>query len=323
MDIIKKNMKKNCVILFLFLLGQGISIAQNNRGIAFYNVENLFDTIDGSNDDAEFLPEGKNNWNSQKYFEKLQHIRQVLNSMGKPLVVGFSEIENASVVREIIKTDDFSSYGLVHFESPDARGIDVALIYDSTKLKLLQSGNIRFILPGETKATTRDIIWAQYQHKKTSFYVMVNHWPSRRGGADDSEIKRLKAAEIGAHFIDSLLQKDPKTKIVFLGDLNDHPTDKAPQIIEKLLTPLITPKSGAFGGSYNYNNEWGVLDHIYVSKGMLEGHFKTNISAGSIHSFPYLIEEYKGNKVPFRTYGGTKYLGGYSDHFPVSISIYK
>ena len=84
MDIIKKNMKRNYVLLFLFLVGQGISIAQNNRGIAFYNVENLFDTIDGSNDDAEFLPGGKNNWNSQKYFEKLQHIRQVLNSMGKP-----------------------------------------------------------------------------------------------------------------------------------------------------------------------------------------------------------------------------------------------
>jgi len=151
--------------------------------------------------------------------------------------------------------------------------------------------------------------------------VMVNHWPSRRSGTDTSEPKRIKAAEAGAHFIDSILSVDPNAKIVYLGDLNDHPQDKAPQIIEARLNPVITAQSGEFGGSYNYKEEWGILDHIYVSKGLSSGKVRMKENSGKISSFPYLITEYKGNKVPFRTYGGEKYLGGYSDHLPVSIEI--
>ncbi len=295
--------------------------AQKSVRIAFYNVENLFDTIDGENDDAEFLPGGKNNWDTQKFNEKITHIREVLLALKKPIITGFSEIENYSVVRKIISHKDFKNYGIVHYESPDARGIDVAMIYDSAKLTLLESGKIRFVLPGEQKATTRDILWAKYQSKKSIFYVTVNHWPSRRGGADDTDVKRVKAAETVGHFIDSLLNLDPNSKIILLGDLNDHPENNSVQLLNKTLAPMITKSSGEFGGSYNYNNEWGILDHILISKGLSNGKPSIIKDSGKIHSFPFLIEEYKGQLVPKRTYAGNKYLGGYSDHLPVSINI--
>jgi len=295
--------------------------AQKSVRIAFYNVENLFDTIDGENDDAEFLPGGKNNWDTQKFNEKITHIREVLLALKKPIITGFSEIENYSVVRKIISHKDFKNYGIVHYESPDARGIDVAMIYDSAKLTLLESGKIRFVLPSEQKATTRDILWAKYQSKKSIFYVTVNHWPSRRGGADDTDVKRVKAAETVGHFIDSLLNLDPNSKIILLGDLNDHPENNSVQLLNKTLAPMITKSSGEFGGSYNYNNEWGILDHILISKGLSNGKPSIIKDSGKIHSFPFLIEEYKGQLVPKRTYAGNKYLGGYSDHLPVSINI--
>jgi predicted extracellular nuclease len=313
--------KISIFIVAIMLVLSNQLIAQKSVRIAFYNVENLFDTIDGENDDAEFLPGGKNSWDTQKFNEKITHIREVLLALKKPIITGFSEIENYSVVRKIISHKDFKNYGIVHYESPDARGIDVAMIYDSAKLTLLESGKIRFVLPGEQKATTRDILWAKYQSKKSIFYVTVNHWPSRRGGADDTDVKRVKAAETVGHFIDSLLTLDPNSKIILLGDLNDHPENNSVQLLNKTLAPMITKSSGEFGGSYNYNNEWGILDHILISKGLSNGKPSIIKDSGKIHSFPFLIEEYKGQLVPKRTYAGNKYLGGYSDHLPVSINI--
>jgi predicted extracellular nuclease len=308
---------KSLLILVLFVQ---CTLAQKTYKIAFYNTENLFDTIDGPNDDAEFLPQSKAQWNGARYNEKLIHIRQVMTDLNRPMIVGFSEIENKSVLTDLIQ-DGYSNYGIVHYESPDLRGIDVGMIYDKKLLSLKESGNIRFVLPGDSTPLTRDIVWAKFKCNKESIYVMVNHWPSRRSGADASEPKRIKAAETGAHFIDSILSVDPNAKIVFLGDLNDHPQDKAPKIIEARLNPVITAQSGEFGGSYNYKEEWGILDHIYVSKGLSSGKVRMKENSGKISSFPYLITEYKGNKVPFRTYAGDKFLGGYSDHFPVSIEI--
>jgi predicted extracellular nuclease len=241
--------------------------------------------------------------------------------MGKPLVCGFSEVENAGVVRAIVANQEaFKTYGIVHYESPDARGIDVAMIYDSSKLKLLASDNIRFILPGETKATTRDILWAQFSYKKHPFYVMVNHWPSRRGGTDESDDKRVAAAKTACNFIDSV-QKANGYPIIFLGDLNDHPENNAPKLIDERLDPMITKDSGPTKGTHFYNNEWGILDHIYVSANFIGKKNGIVASSGQIHNFPFLMEEYKGNIQPKRTYAGSKYLGGYSDHLPVSIQL--
>ena len=305
--------------LLFFTIGCAVS-QKKSESIAFYNVENLFDTEDGPNDDAEFLPEAKNQWSKERYEEKLSHIRKVLGDLSYPMLVGFCEIENEGVLKALISGDqNLSNFGTVHYESPDARGIDVGFIYNKSKLSVLSSGKIRFTLPGDSEPKSRDIVWGKFLSKKDTLFALVNHWPSRR--TDDSEPKRVKAAESARVFIDSVLKVNPNAKIVFMGDLNDHPSDKAPQLISAKLNPMISKVCGEFGGTHQYKNEWDVLDHIMVSPGFQKGKLKALANSGKIHSFPYLIEEYKGNKQPFRTYVGAKYLGGYSDHLPVSIQV--
>lgn len=300
-----------------------LSFSQKERFVAFYNVENLFDTIDGVNDDAEFLPAGKNNWTSKRYEEKIKHINQVIHALQYPVIMGFCEVENQQVMQDVLNFNKrLKKYGIVHYDSPDARGIDVGMVYDQKTLKVVSSGKLRFVLPGQTEATTRDIVWAKFRTKNDTIFCLVNHWPSRRSGQDESEPLRLKAAETARVFIDSVLHAQPATKIVFMGDLNDHPSDKAPKKIAERLVPMIDKSSGIYGGTHNYKEEWDVLDHLMVSNGLLTSTSMKAISgSGKIHSFDFLITEYKGKMVPFRTYAGTKYLGGYSDHLPVSIRV--
>lgn len=311
---------KNLIFGILFLATSNLAYNQKLAKIAFYNTENFFDTIDGSNDDSEYLPTSKLKWDKIKYEEKIKHIYQVIQNLNYPIIMGFCEIENEGVLRDLI---DFNKklgcYKTIHYESPDARGIDVGFIYNSKKIKVLESGKIRFTLPGDTIPKSRDIVWAKFSIKKDTVYAMVNHWPSRR--SNDSEPKRLKAAESARIFIDSILTKNPTAKIVFMGDLNDHPEDKAPALIAEKLKPMILNSSGEFGGTHTYKGEWGILDHILISKGFSEGKISVVPNSGKINSFEFLIEEYKGNKQPKRTYVGEKYLGGYSDHLPVSIDL--
>jgi predicted extracellular nuclease len=304
--------------IFVFCLHYA-SFAQQIQTIAFYNVENLFDTIDGPNDDAEFLPSAESKWDASKYEAKIAHIRQVMADLNMPMVMGVCEIENKSVLTDLIGND--KRYGIVHYESPDARGIDAAMLYRKDLLRLKASGKIRFTLPGDSIPTSRDIVWAKYQYKKEYLYVMVNHWPSRRGGQEESAARRLTAAQYATQFIDSIQRSEPNAKIILMGDLNDHPQDAAPQLIASKLTPQITKASGTFGGSYNYKNEWEIIDHIFVSNNAFNGTVVLQKESGTIHSFPYLLTEYKGQTVPNRTYAGPKYLGGYSDHLPVSIKV--
>ena len=310
-------------ICFIFLLLTLFVDAQKNSEIAFYNLENFFDTIDGANDDAEFLPESKSGWNSVRYQEKIKHINQVFDAMGNPMLIGICELENEGVLKDLNAASELrKNYGILHHESPDARGIDVAFLYNPSVLTLRSTGKLRFNLPGKEEATTRDIVWAKFNCGKDTLFALVNHWPSRRGGTEESEPNRLAAAKTARVYMDSVLGVNPNAKIVFMGDLNDHPEDKAPALIDEVLNPMILASSGTFGGTHNYKDEWGVLDHIFVSPG-LQGKkgLKVVSESGSIHSFDFIITEYKGKKVPFRTYAGDKYLGGYSDHLPVSIKV--
>lgn len=290
--------------------------------IGFYNVENLYDTLnDPDKDDEEFLPEGKNQWTQERYNDKLKKMAQVMNDMGNLLVLGVCEIENERVLRDVLKQRTDNKLAIVHYDSDDARGVDVGLFYDSTQLKLDNSGYLRYRTVVEDKPT-RDILWAKFSAGKQNVYFLVNHWPSRRGGEKESEPNRLKAADVARNFIDSVTLVDKKAAFVFMGDLNDYPTNTAPLKIAEKLTPMITKASGEFGGSYNYRGEWDVLDHIMVSSSLFKNKGFTVISnSGKILSFPYLMTVYKGNKVPNRLYAGDKYLGGYSDHLPVSIEV--
>ena len=314
----------NKLLLFISILGiSNVSSAQDNRSIAFYNVENLFDTIDTPiKNDAEFLPDAKRHWNSYRYNEKLKHINKVVEKLNAPIILGLCEIENQAVVQDIIDNGHMKNqYAVVHFESLDQRGIDNAIIYDSTILTVKSSGIIRFDMP-KGYSPSRDIVWAKFTQGNNEIIAMVNHWPSRRGGQLKSEPKRLVAAIAAKEFIDSIQLVNPTAKIVFMGDLNDYPDNRAPQLISKTLKTMITHKSGEFGGTHNYRGEWDVLDHIMISKSFCKGKgIKVKKKSGEIHSFKFLMSTYKGNIVPFRTYGGGKYLAGYSDHLPVTISI--
>lgn len=318
----KKYSMSKFIFLFTSLLLVASLNAQTERIIAFYNVENLFDTVnDTTINDEEFLPTGAKEWTKERYNEKIKHINQVIDSVGVPLIFGMCEIENKGVVQDIV---DFGSmkntHAVVHYQSLDFRGIDNAIIYDKTVLTLVKSGIIRFDMPAPD-SPSRDIVWAKFSHGKDTILAMVNHWPSRSGGQVESEPKRLIASIAASTFIDSVLAANKKMKIVFMGDLNDTPEDRSASLIAESLKPLITPNSGQFGGSHNYNGEWSILDHIMVSKAFLKKGAKVNKKSGTIYSPDFLLSEYKGNIVPNRTYGGSKYLGGYSDHLPVMIRV--
>ncbi len=312
--------------IFLFITVLSISLSscsQNTRTIGFYNVENLFDTIDGPNDDKDFLPEAESNWNSEKYLTKLIRLNEVIDAMGDPIMIGLCEVENKEVVEDLFNASPARKhYGIVHYESPDNRGIDVALAYDPTILTIVKSGFIRFKLENPEHPNTRDILWSKFTLKSDTIVAIVNHWPSRRGGQVESEPNRINAAANASAFIDSLMKASPKTKIVFMGDLNDYPDNMAPKLIAERLTPMITKSSGKYAGSYNYRGEWDVLDHILISSNFMKGKkIKVVKKSGEILSSDFIMTEYKGDMVPKRNYVGNKYLNGYSDHLPVTIDV--
>ncbi|MCO4814075.1 MAG: hypothetical protein KC454_05145 [Flavobacteriales bacterium] len=309
------------IISFIGILGN--ANAQETRSIAFYNVENLFDTLDTPNkQDTEYLPSAKKHWNTYRYNEKLKHINKVVENLNSPIILGLCEIENRAVVQDIINSGKMKGqYAVVHYESLDLRGIDNAIIYDSSVLSVQSSGILRFDMP-EGHTPSRDIVWAKFTQGTDEIIAMVNHWPSRRGGQMKSEPKRLVAAVAAKAFVDSMQLANPKVKIVFMGDLNDYPDNMAPKMISNSLKPMITQKSGEYGGTHSYRGEWNVLDHIMISKGFSKGKGITvKKKSGEIHNFDFLMTTYKGNILPFRTYGGGKYLAGYSDHLPVSICV--
>lgn len=296
--------------------------AQKTERIAFYNVENLFDTINGPNNDEEFLPKGKKEWNSERYNTKIDHINQIICGLKTPMLMGLCEIENKDVIEDIIRNNKkLKHYKPIHFNSLDARGIDVGLIYNTKKLTLLDKGLIRFNLPEQDTPTSRDILWAKLSYKNEVFYTMVNHWPSRRGGTEKSAPKRIKAATKAKGFIDSLLSIDINTKVILMGDLNDYPSNRSVTKLQEIMTSCITKESNQYGGTNSYRGQWNILDHIMISNGFQNMKLRIKPESGKIYSPDYLISEYKGNKVPFRTYGGSKYLEGYSDHLPVYIEL--
>lgn len=309
--------------IFTILMLSGSYAQDQDLFIGFYNVENLFDTINQSNEDDEFLPQAESQWNTEKYLKKLRMLNQTIDSMGTPVLMGFCEVENKTVLSDLFaQSSQRSNYQIVHFESTDARGIDVALAYHPDYATLQDAGFIRFQLDNENHSATRDILWSKFLVGKDTVFAIVNHWPSRRGGQVESEPNRIKAAAHAAEFIDSVQRSTPKSKIIFMGDLNDYPDNLAPKLIAERLVPQITKASGKFGGSYNYRGEWDVLDHILISKNFYKGKTISVVKqSGLICSYDFLLTEYQGQTVPKRNYAGSKYLDGYSDHLPVLVRI--
>lgn len=307
--------------------------------VVFYNVENLFDTIDDPNTiDEEFLPGGKLKWNSERYQKKLDHIVEalLLNQEKNPMLIGFVEVENGRVVMDVAKTGRLAqtNYQLAHKESPDARGIDCALLYDSERFKPLVITNLAVGLDSVPDFKTRDILYVQGElYGKKKLHVFVNHWPSRREGEKESAHKRQRAAEVARQKIDEILKKDPKANIILMGDFNDHPNDvsvnqtlKAKPLTDASadLYNLMYDDHAAGKGTHNFKGEWGVLDQLIVSSAMLKGKKGLAIAGNDakiVYEEVLLYTAKDGSKKPNTTYGGPNYYGGYSDHLPVTLTF--
>lgn len=336
-----------CLLVAAFFAG----FAQKPCKVVFYNLENFFDTINDPHvRDEEYTPDGAKRWNSERYAAKLANVGRVLSDIAEidddfPVVIGVSEVENRGVVEDLAASEALAParYRIVHFDSPDERGIDVAFLYRPDRFRLDGCCSVRAEIPQLPHFRTRDILTMWGIVENEPFYFVVSHWPSRLGGQEASEFKRIAVGEQIHRMADSVLRCAPNTKIVVMGDFNDDPVDKS--LIEGLGTRValdelregefFNPFAALFragSGTLAYNGAWNLFDHIVVSENLVTG------SAGGLklqrdtdfgywcHIFKpdYLLEQegaYRG--YPFRSFVGKSYRGGFSDHLPVYINIAK
>lgn len=313
-----------------------LPIAQGS--VVCYNVENLFDTQDDPSvrGDEEYTPNGDLQWTEERYRTKLAHLARAIASASAqlPLIIGLVEVENARVCLDLIATPplDQGNYVLEHFDSPDERGIDVAL--------LVQEGP--YVFPDHAQSlsvklqgdATRDVLYARLQLADgEALHVFVNHWPSRREGVQESEPKRMKASSVVRDKVDALLAAEPQARIIVMGDLNDTPLDRS--IREGLaaaldtgshdhdLYDLVALDRQKPAGSHQFDGEWSYLDHMIVSRGLLWPNDGVRaFNARAVRSPFLLFDHPRFGPSPNRTYGGRgKYHGGYSDHLPVVLTL--
>lgn len=334
--------------LFLGFISTENTIAQEKKQykvgcIAFYNQENLFDTIPGAND-VEFTPEGKNKWNSEKLQKKLDHMSDVIIQIGNemfpggPAILGISEVENRSVVEALVNTPKLkaSNYSFVHYESPDKRGIDVALLYRKDFFRVISSRSVRLRIKDKPDWATRDQLVVSGIFDDELIHIIVNHWPSRSGGEKRSQPLREAAASLTKSIADSIYSTDPNSKIFIMGDLNDDAVNNS---VLKVLNAKgkidEVKKGGLFNpmwkmykdgiGSIAYQDTWSLFDQIIVSEPLL-GNDKSTFKffKAKVFNAPFIAQktgQFAG--YPFRTYVGNTWQGGYSDHFPVYVFIVK
>jgi predicted extracellular nuclease len=334
--------------LFLAIMGGlcSCAIAQHKAKathdeaiIAFYNVENLFDTIDDPRTmDEDFTPSGKLQWNTSRYNEKLSRISEVINMLpGKlPVFVGLCEIENRAVLQDLVSVPALHDspkqghYEVIHADSPDERGIDVAALYDASVLKEVSFRYFSIALPDPKDPNTRDLLYAKGKIDGELFHFFVNHWPSRSGGQAESEPNRMAVAQLLKSKVDSVLAVDANARLVIMGDFNDHPVDKsikevlgAGESVNGTLYNHMYSIHTSGNGSYFFKGEWGALDQMITSRGLMQakGWHVSDTSAGVLRDEKILFRDKEGIARPNRSYAGDSYKGGYSDHLPVFLKL--
>lgn len=319
------------------------------RTIAFYNVENLFDTEnDPLTFDDDRTPMGKDRWTEEKYEDKLKKLSFVISDIGKeqsgisPAIIGVCEIENLKVLEDLVNQPLLleHNYGIVHYDSPDMRGIDVGLLYQKSMFTLLNSKSHRLLLfeadDPSKRVYTRDQLVVSGLFEGEPIHFIVNHWPSRSGGEARSSYRRETAARLNKRIVDSLYLTDPYSKIIIMGDFNDDPTNKS---IKKVLGTRQDKNKTATGELYNpmenmlkkgmgtlaFRDGWNLFDQIIISHGLLKNDYSTYqyFKAGIFNPAYLLTPSGQFRGYPYRSYDFGGYTGGYSDHFPVYIYLIK
>ena len=304
--------------------------------IAFYNLENLFDVKDDKHTlDDDFTPKGKKKWNKKRYQKKLYKLGTAISNVGydkskkAPAIVGLAEVENRKVVKDLINSKHLKrkDFDVVHYDSPDERGIDVALIYQKQYFEVVDSRVEPLLLYNEEGARdfTRDILHVKGLLNGELIHVLVNHWPSRRKGADETSEKRIKAAKTVQNILSDIKDHEENPSVIIMGDFNDDPHSDS--IKNYLLSPdLYNPMEKLLSphrGTLNYKFQWNLFDQIIFSHNFFQFEKGTHQFAHADIFDQRFLAAWKGKHKnnPFRTYLGRKYLGGYSDHFPVYIQL--
>lgn len=318
----------------MFLIPFKLYRSENKHTVAFYNLENFFDTKDDPNTmDDDFTPKGFRRWSMSKFRRKVKRMAKTIAQIGlqdsdaPPVLLGVAEVENKEVIQELLDAKSLKRepYGFVHFDSPDERGIDTALIFHKEHFAVVHSETIPLLinnLNGE-RDLTRDILYVKGKLHNEEVHVFVNHWPSRREGAEETDYKRIKAAETILEKLRAIEAESPNC--IIMGDFNDDPNSES---IQKLMSTgmFINPMQNLLSpvsGSTNFKGKWNLFDQILVSHTFLNYEKGTHTFKKAKVFAPRFLTEwkgrYKGN--PFRTFAGKKYLGGYSDHFPVYVIL--
>ncbi len=323
-------------------------VPEENAGeacrIMFWNAENLFDCRNDSlTQDEEFLPNGVRSWTLARYKQKINNMYKVFIAAGDwnpPDLIGLCEIENKSVLYDLVKNSPFSyyNYRFIHYDSPDRRGIDVALLYNPSTIVVLSDTAITVSLSAETSSVTRDILFARVKIiTGDTLSVFINHWPSKYGGAGITEDLRESVANTLSKNINKLLDKNPYEKIIIMGDFNDPPESSSLAILANKKYPTASNESQTLvnlakdytdpiPGSYKFDGTWQLIDQILVSNNLVTNRGATCLKPNSFRVFapPFLLErdeKYGGSK-PFRTYTGFIYHGGFSDHLPIILDLF-
>ncbi|NJB84058.1 endonuclease/exonuclease/phosphatase family protein [Wenyingzhuangia aestuarii] len=311
-------------------------MAEDNLfSIAFYNTENLFDYKDDTHTlDSDYTPSGRKKWGHYRYQHKINKIAKVISKIGTddcvfpPVLIGLAEVETKQVALDIIHSETlrYLNYDCVHYESPDERGIDVALLYHKDFFELIDSEAIPIEVfePNGVKDETRDILYVKGNLYGELTHVFVNHWPSRRKGVDKTHLKRIALAKILSQRTDEILKQDPDANILIMGDFNDDPSSES---IHKYLVSdsIINPMNKLHQlqkGSLVHNGVWHLFDQILHSKAYTQAE-QTQFVKSEIYNKEFLTDwTGRGKGEPLRTYIGKFYRGGFSDHFPV-YAIFK
>lgn len=336
-------MNKQVIIFVCFICSLSVfsqTSEKKNFKIVCYNVENYFDCVDDSlTNDIEYLPGGLRGWNTTKYLKKQTNIARVITAIGgwePPALVGLCEIESEKGLIDLTRYSGLKGlrYRFIHKESPDARGIDVALLYQPKQFKPIHTEALAINFTFAPHSKTRDILFASgVIPTGDTLHIFVCHFPSRLGGELESQQKRIFVATVLRTKVDSIFASNSSAKIVIMGDFNDYPIDRSmletlgaiqanESISNKQLYNLMIPFHKKGKGSHKFQGEWGALDQMIVSGSLLDGcNTSLYTSQENIHIFDadFLLEDDKNylGKQPFRTYAGMKYQDGFSDHLPI------